>query len=1250
MFLVLISSKVQVPLKSRPAPYHIPRSPLYSVSHDTSHQSPAVSSHHQSPLQTCHTSPGASSSGVKSPTPVLGPIPNPIPSPGINDHRSPLPCNQVSPCNLQSSPVNIGPSYGNPSQQGGYTSAQTNNEVSSHIHNTASPDTVPQQFTSCNMTPSQSYSPYPSTPTQRNSVYSPHAENMSCFKSEQMNYSGGYNSPITTSPSMTGIVNSNAPPQKPDGTVHNFRNNPLMSLEKLVMLPETQVVDPKSVVNDACLAAQQNQQEEGSKNGEDPADGSVQGSGLSVGCQKHTSPPQASSSPIVEAAPKENEIHNDSSLDHSHEISNSGKDSIFDNSKKETFEQNKNVSNISNEVQKLNTSVKPEPSKAQEIAIEQFNKDSETDVAPDLPAPDDVESDKPRESYDKSIQGIESNFPKNEDKSIQGNESNYHEEEKSIQGNESNFPEDVLTCIQGHKPNFPNATTTSLSEKTLISKVEDSVDQEKNAICDKAAENDSHVTEDNNSSQNKQIKNEKLLEESKCIPSHRRIPGVLSEVPILTNAIDSSIHTVEDQGEEDSGIGKTSPLISQNGVNTALRSKINHSKKLSSIARVTPCSIAVGANERAACERFAFRRNGFCRSLRTSHICNGRSRSDSVGNGDSDESLENMSDSNIISHTPQDGNNKRSSSKRGGFKEASAPSVSSSHNKPNEIGSKTSNVNSNGYVPPNNVEVSEDEMSYYEGVDSTYDIFVNNFSSDESLNSSNEIAVLTSANKPSTANNVCKSSLEKESEVHVEPKSLPESVDKVSNDSSLSRRPRRSLGQNDRNIQQKPKKSLRSSKTSNKSEKTSIEIDSTLSVKRNVDSSGDHCEDNTASNENTEAKPVQSFNENFKDKSDVSNSSISSTNTKRYPVVLLEKSKISPDGNVIVPCDSNHREVENIVSVKNDSNSLVSEDLKPKFEPPHFSDEDDDDDVILIDDLIKDEEETVKAEEETEDNKIDIDTHQSVLTKSDISEARKEPLPKKKAARRKMTPNSRKRKLKMNNKKTDKSEVADSFKSMKFGRTLELMKSQKKRDSTTCGGPFLRVAGDKNTPKSVSIYHQPVLDIAASSSRHPSSAKKKTQPLHGAMVVNMVTNLPPETSAMVPSSRTIEGNKWACAFCGQHSSYKTMGDLFGPYYRNSDLPRLEDFATVDNRQSDLLKEKRQSESGILSRRQKETIGISSKKSRSKVKNEPPPDELWVHEACAMWSPGVYLVAGKLYGLDDAIKDAEINVSIIFGRG
>ena len=35
--------------------------------------------------------------------------------------------------------------------------------------------------------------------------------------------------------------------------------------------------------------------------------------------------------------------------------------------------------------------------------------------------------------------------------------------------------------------------------------------------------------------------------------------------------------------------------------------------------------------------------------------------------------------------------------------------------------------------------------------------------------------------------------------------------------------------------------------------------------------------------------------------------------------------------------------------------------------------------------------------------------------------------------------------------------------------------------------------------------------------------------------------------------------------------------------------------------------------------------------------EPEPFEVWLHESCVIWSVGVYMVEGKIYGLEEALN-------------
>ena len=79
-------------------------------------------------------------------------------------------------------------------------------------------------------------------------------QNMNCQNTPSSNaFTNASSSAMFTSPSPTYTSNTAPVQQQTHPASSVAMNNPLQSLQKLVMLPESQVVDPKSVVNDACL-------------------------------------------------------------------------------------------------------------------------------------------------------------------------------------------------------------------------------------------------------------------------------------------------------------------------------------------------------------------------------------------------------------------------------------------------------------------------------------------------------------------------------------------------------------------------------------------------------------------------------------------------------------------------------------------------------------------------------------------------------------------------------------------------------------------------------------------------------------------------------------------------------------------------------------------------------------------------------------------------------------------------------------
>ncbi|XP_063286740.1 retinoic acid-induced protein 1 [Pelobates fuscus] len=160
-----------------------------------------------------------------------------------------------------------------------------------------------------------------------------------------------------------------------------------------------------------------------------------------------------------------------------------------------------------------------------------------------------------------------------------------------------------------------------------------------------------------------------------------------------------------------------------------------------------------------------------------------------------------------------------------------------------------------------------------------------------------------------------------------------------------------------------------------------------------------------------------------------------------------------------------------------------------------------------------------------------------------------------------------------------------------------------------------------------------------------------------------------------------------CCLCRSPANYKDLGDLCGPYYPMDCLPNKktrpkEKFKTeetpaekspkatenlcsagsgktpcLDGGAVDSIKHNnlRTSARGLLRKlpscyccNKKSEVSEVEKPRRhqcSKTADPPPPEpaaetqEHWVHEACAVWTSGVYLVAGKLYGIHEAIQMA-----------
>lgn len=87
---------------------------------------------------------------------------------------------------------------------------------------------------------------------------------------------------------------------------------------------------------------------------------------------------------------------------------------------------------------------------------------------------------------------------------------------------------------------------------------------------------------------------------------------------------------------------------------------------------------------------------------------------------------------------------------------------------------------------------------------------------------------------------------------------------------------------------------------------------------------------------------------------------------------------------------------------------------------------------------------------------------------------------------------------------------------------------------------------------------------------------------------------------------------WVCVYCKQGPHKLNLGDLFGPYV-----------VTTNNEEYKFH---------LMSpTRSKENVDFNGMKKISDTDYE-----VWIHEDCAVWSPGVFVISAHLVGLEDSV--------------
>lgn len=138
---------------------------------------------------------------------------------------------------------------------------------------------------------------------------------------------------------------------------------------------------------------------------------------------------------------------------------------------------------------------------------------------------------------------------------------------------------------------------------------------------------------------------------------------------------------------------------------------------------------------------------------------------------------------------------------------------------------------------------------------------------------------------------------------------------------------------------------------------------------------------------------------------------------------------------------------------------------------------------------------------------------------------------------------------------------------------------------------------------------------------------------------------------------------WVCALCRKGSHFGGLGDLYGPYgvgddpggsstavqagtsgeggaCRGRGRRRRSEAETVIVRGAKKAKQRRPSDSSGAEDRTAGVANCQMLTAASVVDGEAAVRELWVHEDCAVWTQGVYLVGHRVRGLEEAVREAQ----------
>lgn len=199
----------------------------------------------------------------------------------------------------------------------------------------------------------------------------------------------------------------------------------------------------------------------------------------------------------------------------------------------------------------------------------------------------------------------------------------------------------------------------------------------------------------------------------------------------------------------------------------------------------------------------------------------------------------------------------------------------------------------------------------------------------------------------------------------------------------------------------------------------------------------------------------------------------------------------------------------------------------------------------------------------------------------------------------------------------------------------------KVRTPTT--GPYVRVLGTRERPLSSHIVNMTPRTVPEDESKRKkvSAPAARVGPHHA--TGRRLAGSAAHTSTLSPHYDAVTRDPtWLCAFCLKGSHHQGLGDLYGPY--PGTVVRPAEPEPTSSQEETLLRRgratKRKKSDSFSGTEDGTTPRRGSRQRLSEAEREPEVcKELWVHEACATWSQGVYLGGNRVHGLQEAVAEA-----------